>query len=103
MTPLGELAARLRKTFPDAQLDFSEPAAPGGVGFLDVSSGGNVLAVQWQEKRHFGVSSPEGHGYGEKPDEVYRTVDEAATRITKLLNSGGKTNPPLEATLRELR
>jgi hypothetical protein len=103
MTPLSELAVRLRKTFPEAQLDFSEPATPGGVGFLDIAHGDNVLAVQWQEKWHFGVSSPEGHGYGEKPDEVHRTVDEAVGRITDLLRSGRKTEPPLEVTLRELR
>jgi hypothetical protein len=103
MTPLSKLAARLRKTFPDARVDVSEPAAPGGVGFLDIARGGNVLAVQWQEKGHFGVSSPEGHGYGEKPDEVFRTVDEAAARITDLIRSGKKTEPPLEVTLRELR
>ncbi|HKI36983.1 MAG TPA: XRE family transcriptional regulator [Gemmataceae bacterium] len=103
MTPLSELAARLRKTFPDARLDFSEPAVPGGVGFLDISHSGDVLAVQWQEKWHFGVSSPEGHGYGEKPDEVYRTVDEVAARITDLLDSRRKTEPPLAVTLRELR
>ncbi len=103
MTPLAELAARLRQTFPGARFDHSEPAAPGGVGFLDVAHGGQVLAVQWQEKWHFGVSSPEGHSYGEKPDEVYRTVDEALARLTDLLNSGRKTQAPLEVTLRELR
>jgi DNA-binding transcriptional regulator YiaG len=103
MTPLAELAGRLRTAFPAAQLDLSEPAAPGGVGFLDIVSAGNVLAVQWQEKWHFGVSSPEGHGYGEKPDEVYVTVDEAFARIEDLLKSGRKTQPPLEVTLRELR
>src|SRR5437867_11678453 len=103
MTPLRELAARLKQALAGALLDVSEPAAPGGVGFLDVSSRGHVLAVEWQEKRHFGVSSPEGHGYGEKPDEVYRTVDEAAARIADLLHSGRKTEPPLEVTLRELR
>src|SRR6266581_4248531 len=103
MTPLAELAARLRTTFPDAQLDLSEPAAPGAVGFLDIAHGGNVLAVQWQEKWHFGMSSPEGHGYGEKPAEVYGTVEEALTRITELLRCGKKTQPPLEVTLRELR
>ena len=103
MTPLNKLAARLQKTFPNAQLDFSEPATAGGVGFLDISHGGHVLAVQWQKKGGFGVSSPEGHGYGEKADEVYRTVEETADRITDLLKSGARTEPPLEVTLRELR
>jgi hypothetical protein len=103
MTPLSKLAGRLRKSFPEAQLEFSEPAARGAVGFLDIVYRGNVLAVQWQEEWHFGVSSPDGHGYGEKPDEVYHTVKEAAARITDLLRSGRKTEPPPAVTLRELR
>jgi hypothetical protein len=103
MNPLNELAARLKKSFPDARLNFSEPAAPGGVGFLDISYRGNVLEVQWQEGWKFGVSSPEGHGYGERPDEVYGTVEEAAGRIAELLGSNGKTEPPPDVTLRQLR
>jgi DNA-binding XRE family transcriptional regulator len=103
MTPLNKLANQLRQTLPDAELAVCEPATPDGVGFLDISHGGTVIAVQWQEKWHFGVSSPEGHGYGEKPDEVFRTVEEAAARITDLLRSGSRTEPPAEVTLRELR
>jgi hypothetical protein len=103
MTPVAELAARLRTAFPGAQLELSEPVAPGAVGFLDIAHGGNVLAVQWQEQWHFGISSPEGHGYGEKPDEVCGTVEEAFARIVDLVRSGKKTQPPLEVTLRELR
>jgi len=103
MTPLNDLALRLRKSFPDANLDVAEPADPSGFGFLDISCRGCVLAIQWQEKGHFGVSSPEGHGYGEKPDEIYRSVDDAAARIAELIISNGKTIPPAEVTLRELR
>jgi hypothetical protein len=103
MTPLHELELRLRQAFPEARLDVSEPASPGGVGFLDISHRGNALAIQWQKNWHFGVSSLEGSGYGEKPDEVYRTVDKAAARIRELLHFGKKTEPPPEVTLRELR
>lgn len=102
MSPLGKLATRLKKALPAARIDVSEPAAKGSVGFLDVSYRGNVLAVQW-EKEHFGVSSPEGHGYGERPDELFANVEEAASRMVALLKSGGKTQPPLPVTLHELR
>ena len=94
MTLLAELAARLQTIFARAQIDLAEPAAPGGVGFLDIAYGGHVLAAQWQAKWHFGVSSPEEHGYGERPDEVYKTVEEALARIADLLGSGKKTKPP---------
>jgi DNA-binding transcriptional regulator YiaG len=103
MTPLAKLATLLQKALPRVQVTFAEPAAPNGVGFLDAEYSGNVLAVQWQKKSHFGVSSPEGHGYGEKPDEVYRTAEETAARMIELLRSGSRTEPPLEVTLRELR
>jgi DNA-binding XRE family transcriptional regulator len=103
MTPLSELEARVQRAFPDARLTVSEPMAPDGVGFLDIHHGRNVLAVQWQERWHFGVSSPDGHGYGEKPDEVFDTVEAAAERIADLLTSGKKTEPPITVTLRELR
>ena len=103
MSPLLELAERLQRAFPSARLDVADPAAPGGVGFLDIAYGDNVLVVEWHDGQHFGVSSPEGHGFGEKPDEVYWTVDEAEKRIAPLLRSGSKTEPPPEVTLRELR
>jgi predicted XRE-type DNA-binding protein len=103
MTPLSELATRLKKLCPAAIIDFSEPASPNGVGFLDASFRGNVIEVQWKEGWNFGLSSPDGHGYGEKADEVYVTVEQTATRIAHLLNTGGRTQPPLEVTLRELR
>jgi hypothetical protein len=103
MTPLSDLARRLRNALPNAAVDFAEPVNPDGVGFLDVSCGDTVLAVQWHKNWHFGVSSPEGHGYGEPPDEAYDSVEATATRIIELVRSGGRTVPPAEVTLRELR
>ncbi len=94
---------RVQKAFPDARLDLSEPASPGAVGFLDIVYNSNALVVQWSKKGQFGVSSPDGHGYGEKPDEIFCIVDDAAARITDLLRSGRKTEPPPAVTLRELR
>ena len=91
MRPLSELATRLKKLCPAASIDFSEPASPNGVGFLDVTFRGNVIEVQWKEGWNFGVSSPEGHCYGEKADEVYVPVDQTATRIAYLLNTGART------------
>lgn len=95
MTPLSNLASRLQTAFPDARIEFSEPVASEGVGFLDIPHHANGLSVQWQQKWHFGVSSPEDHGYGGKPAD-------AAARITDLLGSGRKTEPP-EITLRQRR
>jgi hypothetical protein len=83
-TPLGQLAALLREAWPEADIQFSEPSAADGVGFLDFEYGGRTVAVQWHHAWHFGVSLPEEHGYGEKPDEVFVTPHEAARRISEL-------------------
>ena len=103
MTPLNELANRLSVSLPTARIDYSEPATAGGVGFLDIVLNGNTISVLWQEMKHFGISSPEGHGFGEASDEVYQTVNATVSRITDLLTSGKKTRPPLHVQLRELR
>jgi hypothetical protein len=102
MTPLSKLADHLQRAMPGVELNLSEPAAPDGVGFLDARHGGNVVAVQWQRDWHFGVSTPDGHGYGEKPHEIYRSAGEAAQRIAELLRSGKQTPPPREASPHEM-
>ena len=103
MSSLHELATLLEEALPKARIDWAEPVIDGGFGFLDIAIDGNTLSVQWREKSHFGLSSPEGHGYGEASDEIYQTANDAANRIVALLRSGKKTEPPPQVSLRELR
>jgi len=92
-TPLAKLAALLREAWPEGDIQFSEPTAAGGVGFLDFEYGGRAVAVQWHNAWHFGVSLPEEHVYGEKPAEVFVTPHEAARRISELTLSSTRTKP----------
>ncbi len=103
MNPIPELETRLRKHFPVAKLELSPPALKDGVWFLDVMYKGNALVLQWQPGGIFGLSSLEGHGYGEKPAEVFNDIDDAEARAVMLLNSRGQTERPAEVTLRDLR
>ncbi len=103
MAQIHELEKRLRESFPGARLELSEPAFDDGSWSLDILHEGNALVVQWRKGGAFGLSSLEGHGYGEKPDEIYPDVAGTAKRILALLRTGSRTEPPSEVTLRELR
>lgn len=104
MNGIHELERRLKRTFPDAVLEMSQPARPTGYWFLDVVYQGLYLIVQWRRGRPFGLASGNVEaGYGEKPDEVYDDIDDAESRIVALLHSGTTTQPSAERTLRELR
>jgi DNA-binding XRE family transcriptional regulator len=103
MNPMQELENRLRKQFPAAKFDLSRPARDDGVWFLDVLHKGNALVIQWQPGSPFGLSSLEGHGYGEKPAEIRKDLDDAEARVVALLKTGGRTERPLDVTLRDLR
>lgn len=98
MTPLEELAGRLKAAIPEAQVTSEEPTTAGKVGFLDVSYERNWVAVEWRQDQGFGFATRNDHAYGEGPDEVYQDVEEAAQRITTLLLTGEKTKSPPENT-----
>ncbi len=103
MTLLNQLEVLIHKAFPTAQIEVSEPASPDGFGFLDISLKGSSITVQWQQPNLFGVSTPEEHGYGEKPDEIYYNIEQTVDRIIHLLQSGQRTASPLQVRLREGR
>lgn len=102
-TPLHQIEKMLGAAFPEAAFEMSRPARANGVWQLDVVWRGNWIAAQWKQGGPIGLASPEGQGYGQKPDERFDTAEEAAARIARLLLTGGRTEAPLEVTLRELR
>src|SRR5436190_7661843 len=104
MVLIHELIERVQRSFPDVKLRVDEPAHPDGFWHVDISRAGKTLVVQWTGGGPFGLASlVKGRGLGEKPDELYQSLDDAADRVLKLLATGSRTAPPPEVTLRELR
>lgn len=103
-SPLDVLAGRLRARFPDAQSTIDEALdARKGVSFLDLLLGDQRVSVAWSPQRGFGISSRPDVAYGEGPDELFESVEDAVQRIVGLLLSSTKTSPPVPADLAELR
>ena len=103
-SPLQVLSDRIRARFPavesaiDAALD-----AERGVSILDLLLDDQRVTVGWSSQRGFGVSSRNDIEYGEGPDEIFDSVEDAAARIVALLLSHTHTAPPAPAGLAELR
>ena len=104
MNSIHELLESVRKAIPAAKCRLDEPDNPAGEWFLDVVHKGNGIVVQWREGGPFGLSSMgKDTGIGQKADELYWAPEAAEARLVKLLDTGGKTEPPVQVTLRELR
>jgi len=101
---LHALADSVRQRFVDARMGFDAAVgSESGTSYLDVVLGPQRVAVEWSKRRGFGVSSRSDIGYGEGPDEVLRTVEEAGRRVTELLLSRTGTTPPPPQGLSALR
>jgi len=70
---------------------------------LDVHSNDRVVAVEWRAHRGFGISAAAAHAYGEGPDEILASPEDAADRVLALFETGGTTAPPTSVTLSGLR
>lgn len=101
-TPIEQLALRLKQRFSDAAVDLDPPKAKGGTWFLDFDDGDYSVDVEWRPDRAFGVSAGPG-SYGAGPDEAIPDVETAFTRVVQLVLGRGRTQPPAEARLAELR
>ena len=103
-SPLDVLAHRLRARFPDIQTGLDAALHPDrGISVLDLLLGDQWITVAWSPQRGFGVSSRQDVGFGEGPDEVFESVEDAAQRIVGLLLSHTNTSPPAPANLAEVR
>jgi hypothetical protein len=90
MTDLQELADLLHASSPELALTLDGPDEPGAPGWLDVSSHGRFVAVEWKPALGFGVSlvsteSDSRAGLFEGPDEVFSDIQATKDRILALL------------------
>jgi len=93
MSDLEQLAKVVRRNLPTADLRMTLPERVGQAGWLDVSSGGKSIAIEWRPGTGFGVSllpdleEDPSNGLFEGPDEVFERIVDAEKYILWLLDS----------------
>jgi hypothetical protein len=103
MSDIHKLEKQLRALLPNAGIELSAPADEDGYWFLDVVQNSNGIVARGCKGGAIGLASLDRNSFGGGPDEVYQSAEAAAARIQELLAGGGRTVPPAEVTLRELR
>jgi hypothetical protein len=105
MNPIEGLRDALAERFPSITTEIDIPADENGLWHLDVCSNDKAtfIVVEWKSDLGFGISTPSADDYGLKPDELYPNPQAAYDRVSQLLLSGGRTNPPAAVRLAELR
>jgi DNA-binding XRE family transcriptional regulator len=93
------LVETLAQQFPDARIEVDGPASTGGAFFVNVMWHGRHVVIQYRPARGYGVSAESTPGFGEGPDEVFQSKEDALARASQLLREGGATR----SRLRELR
>lgn len=104
MNDLEQLAESVRWIFPEAELKLRLPVRPSQAGWLDISSGGRSIAVEWRPGVGFGVSVlPDAKaepcsGLFDGPDEVFERLTDAQRHLQEVLDSAAR--PHLAASVR---
>jgi hypothetical protein len=102
MNALNQLAAELRRAYPNATIDDStvgedEPLL--GVWWLEFSPGPStrtgfdpgMVEVEWSASAGFGLTMNREVLYGERSDEAHASVESVLARIMELADSGEPT------------
>jgi transcriptional regulator with XRE-family HTH domain len=101
--PIELLRKYIKTTHPQAAVTLTPPLNQEGVWSIDLACGDKQLAIEWSLATGFGVSSLSDQSYGERPDETFKSLEDAQRRITELLTSNERTTPPLGVLLSRLR
>ena len=84
MNSAEELSDAIHRELADASVSIDRPEHAQGYWWIDVMRGDRKATVEWRPEQGFGVGLGPG-GYGEGPDIVVSTVDEAARRVVDYL------------------
>ena len=101
-TPIEQLAMRLQERFPHAKVELDAPSSPDGIWFLDLDADLHSVDVEWRSEHAFGVSAGD-EAYGAGPHELHLGLERALERVVQLVLGRGRTRPPAEVRLGELR
>ena len=72
---------------PHSVVAVDAPANADGNWWLEIRAGKKRHTLEYRPGKGFGLFQG-GPGYGEGPDEIYRTPERAARRLAQLMNSG---------------
>ena len=103
MNDITKLKEHLGRLYPGAGTDLTEPLHEDGFWWLYVEHDRKQLSIRWSIDGTFGISSEAGDSFGEGPDELLRSFDEARKRLDLLLATDERTSPPRGVLLRRLR
>src|SRR5687768_15851202 len=103
MNPLKALQQFVQRNYPEARTDLIAPLDSHGVWSLDVDLAEKHLAIEWSRATGFGVSSASDENYGEGPDEMYGSLEDAQQRVDQLLTTNERTSPSFPVLLSRLR
>jgi hypothetical protein len=90
---LSEFIIMLNRECPGASVEVDAPRDPDGEWWLDVVSGHSRENVSWRPKVGFGFFTTDEKGLGDRPDEIYRKVDDACARLCHLIRQRRTPNP----------
>jgi transcriptional regulator with XRE-family HTH domain len=103
MNPLELLRDYILRTHPSATAHLTPPFRDEGMWSLDVNARDKELSIQWGANTGFGLSTVSNETFGEGPDEVLESLEDAQHRIDRLLTTRERTSPPFGVLLSRLR
>lgn len=102
---IHEARAAILGVMPSTAIEIDRPLDARGEWFLDVANGDFALNIAWRPQLGFGLFTAE-KGYGDRPNEVFRTPDLLAARVEQLYRqwrARHKVKPVTLGQLRQLR
>jgi hypothetical protein len=93
MNAAEELTTAIGRALPDASITIDTPSHEGGHWFIDIKRGNQSATVEWRPKQGFGVGLGRGE-YGEGPDIVVPSVEDAARHVLEYLLGRGSIVEP---------
>ena len=103
MNPIEKLRENLNNKYPNATAEITRPLHAGGIWSLEIILGEKHLIIEWSPTTSFGISSASDENFGEGPDEVLESLQDAQKRIDQLLTTPERTSPALPVLLSRLR
>jgi len=84
-TAIEALAEGITRKYPDATVSIERPADPEKPWFLDARVGDKSMTVEWRPKEGFGISWRQDPSYGEGPDQVVVSYEDAVARTLEIV------------------